>query len=528
MRNLLLGCLLTVITTFNSSACDGLSANVVSNTYLGNGEYLLTIDICEFVSNSDGINNAAIYGIIITVNGANVIGINTPSITGITQGTTANGVQIAPNQVEYGDWGNSLAPMILDYGDPQECWTVELIVDNGAVTVDVMTSSYDGVAQPGFGMNQVNGIWTCGTGLAVPPANCNSDWSAPTLCEGSTGLIDLNATTINTGTFSGSGVNSGTGMFDPTGLSGNIPVTFLVGDSLFSCSTTHDIVILPVDQVTTDVNICQGENYTYPDGTTITNAQADDVNVSTLISAVTGCDSIITTNLYVMPNTSSVTDIVVCSGDNYTFPDGSTSTNIQAAETQVSTLQSVDGCDSTITTNISVAPPIDADISIDVNSGCIPFELTITDNSTGNPTSCLWDFGNGETSTTCGSQTVTYNDVGIFPISLLIQDGCYMDTALLSFEGVSCDIYIPNIVSLSSQSGNNTWFVTGNGLNSFNCVIVNRWGNYITTLTDVAQHWDGTTESGDIVSEGTYYYKIDLTYSNGEEDVKHGFIEVFH
>ena len=80
------------------------------NSYIGNGQYLLTIDICESISNSTTLNGVAtdwatIYGIIITVNGANIVGINTPSITGVTQGTVALASQPFPNQVEYGDWG---------------------------------------------------------------------------------------------------------------------------------------------------------------------------------------------------------------------------------------------------------------------------------------------------------------------------------------------------------------------------------------------------------------------------------------
>ena len=54
-----------------SYACNGLTTTVLSNSYIGNGEYLLTVEVCEFVSNSGGlpVDYAGLFGIILTVNG---------------------------------------------------------------------------------------------------------------------------------------------------------------------------------------------------------------------------------------------------------------------------------------------------------------------------------------------------------------------------------------------------------------------------------------------------------------------------
>ncbi|NRA11984.1 MAG: gliding motility-associated C-terminal domain-containing protein [Crocinitomicaceae bacterium] len=565
--------------------CDGLNGTV-SNVYIGNGQYLLTINICEFVSNGNGFNQASVFGIIITVNGANVIEIAPPFLTGNSSGISINGYINSSNQVVYGDWGNSAASVFLAYGEPSECWTIELIVDGPAVTIDVLCSSFDGLLQPGSGMNLINGIWACGIGIAVPPAICNSDWTPPILCEGSTTPIDLNLTTVNTGIFSGVNVDSITGMFDPTGLTGNIPIILTVGDSLFSCSTELNIILNPIVFESIDASICEGRSYTYPDGSTSTNIQVNESNITTLVSSVTGCDSVITTNLTVQPNPtiqvnalvcpgssftypdgtvetniisptsqtstliSSVTgcdslittslnlhtiptvqfDKTVCAGDDFTFPDGTTSTNILVAESQTSTIQSVStGCDSIIVTNISVAAPIQASIAIDISTGCVPQTVTLSNMSIGGPfQNCFWDFGNGTTSIDCGDQIVTFNDVVTNTFSLIVQNGCYQDTAFILFVGENCSIFVPNVVSTSSTNGNNTWFVTAESLASFHCVIINRWGNKVKELTSLNDHWDATTKSGNIVNEGTYYYIIDVVYLNGQEEQKHGFIQVVH
>ena len=257
---------LALIGSNDTRACDGLSVSVVSNSYIGNGQYLLVVDICEQVSNSQTLNGvvtdwATIYGLIITVNGANIVGVNTPTIIGVTQGTTVGYTQTTPNQIMYGDWGNPAAPIILDYGDPIECWTIELIVDAPASSVDVWSSSSTSATQPGAGMTINNGIWGCGNGFSVPPVICNSDWTPPTLCSGSTTPIDLNLTTLVAGgTFSGAGVNSATGMFDPTGITTNTPITFTVTFNGVTCSTTQDIAfidLLPPGLI--DQNICPGD-----------------------------------------------------------------------------------------------------------------------------------------------------------------------------------------------------------------------------------------------------------------------------
>jgi hypothetical protein len=51
---------------------------------------------------------------------------------------------------------------------------------------------------------------------------------------------------------------------------------------------------------------------------------------------------------------STTQNVQICSGEDYTFPDGTTATNILSNTTHNSYFQTVAGCDSVITTNISV------------------------------------------------------------------------------------------------------------------------------------------------------------------------------
>lgn len=109
-----------------------------------------------------------------------------------------------------------------------------------------------------------------------------------------------------------------------------------------------------------------------------------------------------------------------------------------------------------------------------------------------------------------------------------LSNECYSvsDTSTIGFK--PCDIIAPNIISLSSTVGNNKFFVQYSGLESFQCTILNRWGNVIYEYSDPASYWDGKTKGGDVVSEGTYFYRIDAKFEGAEPIVKHGFVEVKH
>lgn len=65
-------------------------------------------------------------------------------------------------------------------------------------------------------------------------------------------------------------------------------------------------------------SICSGSDFTYPDGTVVTNVTADESHVSNLVSA-SGCDSIVTTYLTVnpLPDLSvSAVNVVLTSNQN--------------------------------------------------------------------------------------------------------------------------------------------------------------------------------------------------------------------
>ncbi|MBL7896986.1 MAG: gliding motility-associated C-terminal domain-containing protein, partial [Crocinitomicaceae bacterium] len=150
--------------------------------------------------------------------------------------------------------------------------------------------------------------------------------------------------------------NGITGTWSPS-LNNTATTTYTFTPTAGQCAntTTLTINVNPVFSSTESITQCSGLSYTFPDGVTHTNIVADESYVSVLTSAA-GCDSSITTNITVVSGFTISENIFLCSGDDYTYPDGTIHSNIVANESYVSNLISAGGCDSTVTTNLTVNP----------------------------------------------------------------------------------------------------------------------------------------------------------------------------
>ena len=115
-----------------------------------------------------------------------------------------------------------------------------------------------------------------------------------------------------------------------------------------------NVTMMVISNTTEDIDICSGSDYTYPDGYSSTNITVNESHVSTLTGAA-GCDSIITTNLNVLSSLSSTENINACENSTVTYPDGATEV-ITSNTSHISTLVSSAGCDSVITTNVTMDP----------------------------------------------------------------------------------------------------------------------------------------------------------------------------
>ena len=132
--------------------------------------------------------------------------------------------------------------------------------------------------------------------------------------------------------------------------------------------------------------------------------------------------------------------------------------------------------------------------------------------------SYLWSTGATE-------PTIQVTTPGNYIISTTNMCGTLIDTA--SVEFYFCDIELPNVFT-PNNDGNNDYFkmLFYGGLSTFECIIINRWGNTIREFADPAFQWDGTDKNGNPMEEGVYFYVARTVTNAGDEIEKHGLVHL--
>ena len=121
--------------------------------------------------------------------------------------------------------------------------------------------------------------------------------------------------------------------------------------SLRKICTTQDSVTVHVFShffKTVNATICQGESYQLPGGSPVTSAGV----FTDTLTTQNGCDSVVETSLSVLPVAIFDQNIVLCEGE--TVMVGSNAYGQPGA--YLDTLQAANGCDSIVTTNVTVNP----------------------------------------------------------------------------------------------------------------------------------------------------------------------------
>lgn len=272
-----------------------------------------------------------------------------------------------------------------------------------------------------------------------------------------------------------------------------------------TCDTivTYNLVFHNTYNTTQNVAICQGDSY-FAGGALQTTAGTYIDNYA----SVFGCDSNITTILtIVQPSTQTVT-ANVCVGESY---EG---TVINIDTTYTVTYQNQTGCDSTVTYNLTaIAKPVvtvSDDITIDEGE-------TVTLTATGG-TSYTWSSGEST-----ADITVTPTATTTYIVTVSNTDGCStIDSAIVTvIPSPEIDVKIPTAFSPNGDGRNDMFDV----LNRFQVQvdefrIYNRWGELVYNNPD--GKWDGRFRNTE-QPVGVYVYYLKVTYiKSGKQDALSG------
>ena len=179
------------------------------------------------------------------------------------------------------------------------------------------------------------------------------------------------------------------------------------------------------------------------------------------------------------------------------------------------------GCVSlTQTFNVLVLPAPNA-LFDTASSGTYGSSYSFSDLST--PTVSItawsWNFGDGDTSTQ-QNPVHTFPGAGTYTITEMVfnQAGCRDTFRVIITIGEG--ILIPNVFTPDGDGVNDVWYIPNSGMKEFHVTIFDRWGAKVFETTADEIRWDGHSTSGNLLSDGTYYYvlKAILKSSGGEKD----------
>lgn len=325
---------------------------------------------------------------------------------------------------------------------------------------------------------------------------CASSFQVPAGSVTANGAGEWSVSPAGSGTFSPSN-NVLTPTFTPN--TGVVNVTLTYSDS---CTSDNAIVVFPPKPVVS----------------TPPAYSCNDMHESIFTTSLGGGNWSVLDN----PATSWHEDTAVTFAPSNVIPPGSNQTQTIVSShpthgnyTLVFTDQAC-GYTDTITLNFLPYPWTEINDTIVCNG--VEHQLTAYNS----PLDLKYEWSTGAT----GPSILVTQPGGVYYVEAYNDCYSYIDSAVVTY--VVCDIDAPNVISLSSQAGNQIWYVDSYGIKEFKCVIVNRWGNLIYEFNDTNANWDGRDMSGNVVMEGVYFYTLEAVYNSGEEVKKHGFIHVVH
>ncbi len=319
------------------------------------------------------------------------------------------------------------------------------------------------------------------------------------------------------------------------------PTTSLIG------TTTSTSTSLSYSWTTTTGNIASGSN----SNTATTGASG--IYTLTVIDVVSSCTSIATTTVtgnstppvFTMTianipcGTTTTTLAAACTNTDvaYNWAGPTFTSIISGSNTATPTIgvigsytviatDAVSGCTNTASGTVAQGT-INAAFSANPTTGIAPLLVSFTDLSTGAST-YNWTFGDGSAISTSTNPTNTYTTNGTYTVTLIITSGTCLDTAtaiIIVENGLTLEI--PNVFTPNGDGINDLFTILSSGVKEIDLQIFNRWGQKLYAFNGPKAAWDGLSETGTKVSDGTYFFFVKATGFDDKTIEKQGTVNLF-
>ena len=330
-------------------------------------------------------------------------------------------------------------------------------------------------------------VSSSGQGTATVNPNPTVSVNSSTICA--TTSATVTATPIGGGTYSYTWtvptVVTPPGNFATFTTSTNGNYSVVVTDQATLCSSASatgsvTVINLPTATISGPATICSGNS------ASVTISGTPNALVSYTLNS--GAAQTITLNAQ---GSASVSTGVLSSNATYSLTSIAITTSPFCAQ----------ALSSSLTITVENSPTIT--FTSDITSGCAPLKVNFT-NTTLNTTNCNWNFGNGSTTSSCGTVSHTFNSAGCYDITLTAA----------SPNGCVANLKIPSMVCVEAAPVA-SFNPTPDVLSSLNtvCTMVNiSTGavNYAWELGDASTSTDTEPVHNYTLDEGIDHYTIKL------------------
>ncbi|MGV3629621.1 MAG: gliding motility-associated C-terminal domain-containing protein [Bacteroidota bacterium] len=169
------------------------------------------------------------------------------------------------------------------------------------------------------------------------------------------------------------------------------------------------------------------------------------------------------------------------------------------------------GCRDSADVLVQVFPPhpVSAGANISAQLGDL-VQLNAVTNTTG---TFLWSPSFYLSCTTCPDPLASPNYNLTYTVFFTDTNGCVTkDLIDINYQGV---IYVPNTFTPDGSKFNEVFKAYGEGIENFQMLIFDRWGELIYTMDSMDDSWDGRY-LGKLCQDGTYTWKITYSDMSGE------------
>jgi gliding motility-associated-like protein len=141
-------------------------------------------------------------------------------------------------------------------------------------------------------------------------------------------------------------------------------------------------------------------------------------------------------------------------------------------------------------------------------------------------TGYVWDFGDGTAIDVTFEPSHTYNDFGLFTVTLAATDaaGCTDVATLVIDVTAESDVSIPNIFSPNNDNVNDMFKAQAANLKNLHGEIFNRWCQKLFEWEGTKAGWDGHASPGEVAPSGTYFYIITAVGADDTPDAFKGYV----